>query len=79
MADPYPDICGVAGDHFSGFLEEKTRRPQDRANEQAAKECLVDDEKPSPEIAIIFPVLLVMIVRFGILSRIGEVAVTMVL
>ena len=64
---------------FPVSLMKKTGRPQERADKQAAQECLVDDEKPSPQIAIFLPVLLLVIVRFGILPGIGEVAVAMVL
>jgi hypothetical protein len=45
MADPYADICSVAGDHFSDFLDEETGRAQERSYKQPAQECLIDDEK----------------------------------
>src|SRR6202042_867632 len=78
MPNPYPYICRVAADLFSDFLDEKARRPQQWADKQAAQECLVDDEKPPPQIAVFLPVLFLVIVRFRILPRVGEMTIAMV-
>src|ERR1700744_3899134 len=67
VPSPDADIFGVAGDHFTNFLDEEAGRPQEWTDKQAAEECLVDDEKPPPQISVFLPVLLFVIVRFGIL------------
>jgi hypothetical protein len=79
VSNPDADICGVAGDHFSNFLDEEAGCPQEWTDKQAAQECLVDDEKPPPQISVFLPVLLFVIVRFRILLWVGEIIVAMVL
>jgi hypothetical protein len=59
---PNADIGSITVDYLTDFLDEEVRRTEERANEKATEECLVDDEKPSREIAVILPIFLLMII-----------------
>src|SRR3984957_15377967 len=78
VANPDAEICQVPGDYLTDFLDKEVRREQERANEEAAQECLIDDEEPSRQVAVVLPILLLTIVRFRIFPRIGEMVVAMV-
>jgi hypothetical protein len=68
MPNPYAYICIVAGDHFTSLLDEKARCPQEWTDKQSTQKCLVDDQKPPPQIAVLLPILILVIVGFRIRS-----------